>query len=86
MSFPKIIFQRKHARLRRASRQASDSNRAYGNAYGNAMGTSGRTECSLIESTKGNGAPGEIRTPDPQIRSLGGRPCEGLLRHSYCPS
>src|SRR5450631_187654 len=34
------------------------------------MGTSTLTERSVIESTKGNGAPGEIRTPDPQIRSL----------------
>jgi hypothetical protein len=35
------------------------------------MGTSVRTAFSAIESTKGNGTPGEIRIPDPQIRSLG---------------
>jgi hypothetical protein len=34
------------------------------------MGTSGRTERPVVESTQGNGAPEEIRTLDPQIRSL----------------
>ena len=42
----------------------------YGNAYGNAMGTSTLTNRTCIESKLGTGAPGEIRTPDPQIRSL----------------
>jgi len=42
----------------------------YGNAYGNAMGTKAVCRRSVVEFSGGNGAPGEIRTPDPQIRSL----------------
>jgi len=34
------------------------------------MGTSAVCERSVVEFSRGNGAPGEIRTPDPQIRSL----------------
>jgi hypothetical protein len=35
------------------------------------MGTSAMCRRSDVEFTEGTGAPGEIRTPDPQIRSLG---------------
>ena len=45
-------------------------NGPYGNAYGHAMGTSAVCRFSVVEFSGGNGAPGEIRTPDPQIRSL----------------
>jgi hypothetical protein len=34
------------------------------------MGTSAVSGRSVVESSGGNGAPEEIRTPDPQIRSL----------------
>jgi len=34
------------------------------------MGTSAICRRSFVEFSEGNGAPGEIRTPDPQIRSL----------------
>jgi len=34
------------------------------------MGTSEACESSVVEFSGGNGAPEEIRTPDPQIRSL----------------
>jgi hypothetical protein len=37
------------------------------------MGTSAVSRRSVVEFLGGNGAPEEIRTPDPQIRSLG--PC-----------
>ena len=34
------------------------------------MGTSAGCRRSVVEISAGNGAPEEIRTPDPQIRSL----------------
>ena len=43
----------------------------YGNAYGNAMGTSVVGVRSIVEFSGGTGAPGRIRTSDPQIRSHG---------------
>src|ERR1022692_1272979 len=40
--------------------------------YGNAMGTSAVCRRAVVKFSGGNGAPEEIRTPDPQIRSLVG--------------
>ena len=60
--------------LRQASRSTSGRQLPYGNAYGHAMGTSVACRCAIVEFSKGNGAPEEIRTPDPQIRSLVGYP------------
>src|ERR1039458_2755428 len=67
----KQFFQEKIAadahRFRRASCSMSDRKQRYGNA----MGTSSVCVRSVVEFSGGNGATGEIRTPDPQIRSLG---------------
>src|ERR1019366_770897 len=74
------FFQEKIAadahRFRRASCSMSDRKQRYGNA----MGTSSVCVRSVVEFSGGNGAPGEIRTPDPQIRSFQALVSLGFLR------
>ena len=68
---------------RPSSRNSDDQYRLIETPYGNAMGTSAVRQYWVAEYSKGIGAREEIRTPDPQIRSLVLYPAEvPALTHS----